>query len=109
MTDGAIDADGLVNERPNPFRIAPVEEAHLAVGMPATVENPAPQVLGKARNGVAIELRPAFFNVPDLSLKRFAQTLVGVERQYPVVSSQSGCDILLRGIALPGRFHDPRA
>src|ERR1035441_7334885 len=101
MTDGAIDANGLVNERPNPFRLAPVEEAHLAVGMPATMENPAPQVLGKTRNGVAIELRPAFLDVPDFGLKRFAQTLVGIERQDPVVRRQPDCDILLRGIAVP--------
>ena len=92
-----------------PAGLAPVVQTDLAVRVPTGMQNPPPQVAGQPRHGVGVVARPAFLEVPDLGFQRFAERLVGVERQNPVVGGLFRGPVFLRGVAAPVGVDHARA
>ena len=58
----AVDAHALVNVFPNPFGLPAVVQPNLPVGIPATVPDPAPQILREARKRITVEARRPLFS-----------------------------------------------
>src|SRR5215813_10492640 len=101
MPNASLHLDALVNEVACPFRVPPVVQAHLAVRVPAGVEDPLAQVLRDAGHGIGVVPRSVFLEVPDLTLERLAQGLVGVKRENPIVVRLLGGPVLLPGVTAP--------
>ena len=109
VPDGAIHLDRFMHEFADPAGFAAVEEANLAVGIPAAMQDPAAQILRQARHGVADVCRAALLDMPDFGFQRLAQAFIGVKGQNPIVGRQFRGDVLLRGVTVPGRFFHARA
>src|SRR5579885_882158 len=99
--DAAVDLHRFMYVSALPNRFAPVVEADLAVRMPASVADPAAEILRQAWHGVGIELRPGLLEAPDLGFQRFAQRFIGVDGENPVIGSLRGREILLIRVARP--------
>src|SRR5579872_1240036 len=69
--DGAIYLDRFVDEVAHPPGAPPVVETHLAVRIPARMEDPAAEILGHSRNCVGIVLCALFLDLPDFALECF--------------------------------------
>ena len=71
--------------------------------------NPAPAILGEARHGIGVADRAIQFKFQDLCSQDFAHSLVGIERENPVMRSTFGGEVFLRRVAAPRLFDHPGA
>ncbi len=93
----------------HPLGAPPVEEPHLAIRIPARVQNPAAQVLSHPWHRVGVKLRAIFLDLPDLAFQRLAQRFVCIQRKNPVILTTLGGVVFLPRKAAPHAFEDTRA
>src|ERR1700737_2191478 len=108
MPHAGVADDAFVDEITDPWRLAPIIETDFAVGIPAGVIDPGAEIVGQARHGVSVILRPALLEVPDFCFEGFTERLVGIERKNPVVGSLLGGPVFLAGESAPAGFEDAR-
>src|ERR1022692_4762512 len=101
ISDVPLGAHAFMHEIAHPPGFAAVVEADFAIRIPAAVVDPASQIAGQAGHGVGVEARAGFLQVQDFGLQRFAERLIGVEGEDPLVSGLLGGPILLAGVAAP--------
>ena len=78
----------LVDVHAPPLAGAPIVEPHLPVGPPVGRPDPLPEIVRDARHAVPARGRLGREQRLDLVCQRFADPLVGVHRQHPVVAGQ---------------------
>src|SRR5438046_5506057 len=85
IADAAVAAHALVDEIADPFGLAAVIQADLAIGIPAGVIDPAAKIARQAGHGIGVVARSRFLEVEDLGFKALADRLVRIEREDPIV------------------------
>src|SRR5208283_4194431 len=109
MSGAPVHLDGFMDVFAHPARPFAIEQPHLAVRIPAGMQNPAAQILRQARNGITVVARAVFLDLPDLAFQRLAERFVGVDRKNPVVGGLLGGKIFLARIARPRIFQHARS
>ena len=104
--DRPADANRLVDVDARPGSTSPVVQSKLPVGPPIRAANPSPEIEGHPWNAVTTSGRRLVQDLPDFRSERFADALVRVHGEDPVVSRQRRGVVLLRGIAFPGACLD---
>src|SRR5215471_8368565 len=99
MPDGSLRLHALMHEVADPPGFAAVVEADLAIGVPARMIDPAAEVAGQTGHGVGLETWAALLQVPDLRFEGFAQRLIGIERENPVMRRLFGRPVLLARVS----------
>ena len=102
LPNGAADAHTFMHVISVPLGAFAMKQAHFAIGIPAAVQYPSAQILGKPRHGVSIAVGTRRFESQNVGFQFFGEDFVGVEREYPWVDGCLRGEILLGGLSKPG-------
>jgi len=86
---------------------SPTDQPDLAVGIPAAVANPTPEIEGQPGHGKARHIRRrGCERRPDLGLQPFGEGFIGVEAEHPLAPRLLQCELFLGRIAQPRVIDD---